>query len=246
VTSLEQGAAAAVDCGTNSTRLLVVDDAGGTLDRLMRITRLGEGVDATGKLSAEAIDRTLEVLAEYRTVTDGRGVSRVRLVATSAVRDAVNGPDFTLAAAEVVGVPVEVLTGQEEGRLAYAGAVSGLGPGVGHDAVVDIGGGSTELVVGGPGGVRAVSLDIGCVRVSERYLQPDPPGAIALATAREAVRARLDEAVVELPALAALPPGGRLIGLAGTVSTLTSLELGLAEYDRAKLHGATLSEAAVE
>ena len=144
-------AAAAVDCGSNSTRLLVVAPDGTVLERQMRITRLGEGVDATRKLSPAAIDRTLAVLRDYRRAMDGHAVARVRVVATSAARDAVNAEEFEAAAADVVGVRPEILSGEEEGRLSFAGATAHLPPdaaGAGPVLVVDIGGGSTELVVG--------------------------------------------------------------------------------------------------
>ena len=188
-------AAAAVDCGSNSTRLLVVAPDGTVLERQMRITRLGEGVDAARKLSPAAIDRTLAVLRDYRRAMDGHAVARVRVVATSAARDAVNAEEFEAAAADVVGVRPEILSGEEEGRLSFAGATAHLPPdaaGAGPVLVVDIGGGSTELVVGhlGPvddGSAPALtirSLDIGCVRVSERFLREDPPGGDEMARAR--------------------------------------------------------------
>src|ERR1700736_3863422 len=166
------GAVAAVDCGTNSTRLLIADAEGRPLERLTQITRLGEGVDATGALSGDAIERCLSVLTEYRHIMDGFGVVRGRLVATSAVRDAANGDEFLRAAGEVTGLDPELLTGTEEGRLSMAGAVSDLAPGDGPFLVLDIGGGSTELVTGsGPDDpdLLAVSLQLGCVRITERF-----------------------------------------------------------------------------
>jgi exopolyphosphatase/guanosine-5'-triphosphate,3'-diphosphate pyrophosphatase len=143
---------AAIDCGTNSTRLLVVDGEGRPLSRLMRITRLGEGVDATGSLSPAAIDRCVAVLTEYRAVMDGFGVGRARLVATSAARDASNGHQFLAAASDAVGVDPELLTGRQEGALSMAGAIGDLAPSDGPFLVVDIGGGSTEMVAGGGAG----------------------------------------------------------------------------------------------
>ncbi len=241
------GPVAAIDCGTNSTRLLISAADGTVLERLMRITRLGEGVDATGKLAPEAIARTVGVLEEYARLMKARGVRRVRLVATSATRDAANPEEFFSAAEAATGLRPERLSGDEEGRLAFAGATSALperwrehGPLL----VVDIGGGSTELVVG-PGaaeadlseGVSAVSLDIGCVRVSERFLCHDPPSDAEIADARTFVRTALTGARRELPPLS---PGGPVIGLAGTVSTLASLEARLPVYDRAALHHSTL------
>ncbi len=237
---------AAIDCGTNSTRLLVADRTGTALDRRMRITRLGEGVDVARRLTPGAIERTLAVLGEYREVMDAHGVERARLVATSAARDAANGHEFLEAAASVTGALADVLTGDEEGRLAFAGATAGLEPGPGADVVVDIGGGSTELVLGLEGTLGAISLDIGCVRLAERYLTSDPPTPEQLTETTAAVVAQLDRATRALPGLATLPPGSRLIGLAGTVATLAALEQGLVTYDRDKVHHFELSEAAVD
>lgn len=239
------GPAAAIDCGTNSTRLLVVDGAGAPIERVMTITRLGEGVDATHRLDPGAIGRTIDVLREYRRIMDRLGVVRARMVATSAARDAANGGDFLAAAHAAVGVPAELLAGEEEGRLAYAGATAGLAPPAGDDIVVDIGGGSTELVLGRDGRVDAVSLDLGCVRLTERYLVHDPPGADELAAVAGAVNVELDRAVHTVGALARVRPGSRLIGLAGTVSTLAALELGLVDYDRERIHHSVLTKDAV-
>jgi len=211
----------------------------------MRITRLGDGVDATGKLATEAIDRTLEVLTAYREVMDELGVRRARLVATSAVRDAVNGEEFLAAATAVVGVPAELLNGVAEGRLAYAGATADLEPGPGDDVVVDIGGGSTELVVASVSGLGAVSLALGCVRLTQRYLTGDPPTSLELLATEEAIRSELARAERELPALTTLRPGSRLLGLAGTVSTLAAMDQGLPTYDRDRLHHYPLTLEAV-
>jgi exopolyphosphatase/guanosine-5'-triphosphate,3'-diphosphate pyrophosphatase len=240
---------AALDCGTNSTRLLVTAADGAVLERHMRVTRLGEGVDATHKLNAEAIARTLAVLADYRVLMDGHGVGRARLVATSAARDAANVEEFFSAAQRVSGVEPELLSGLEEGRLSFAGATAHLPPDADPGAttmVVDIGGGSTELAAGVPGRtdtVAAVSLDIGCVRITERFFEHDPPTAAELGRARTAIDATLRAAAPRLPTLA---PGGTVIGLAGTVSTLASLVQGLAVYDRERVHHARLRRAQVD
>ncbi len=253
-------AVAAIDCGTNSTRLLIVDETGATVQRLMRITRLGEGVDANHALSMEAIARTAEVLGDYRRAMDVHGVHKGRLVATSAVRDARNAEDFFTAAREATGLRPELLSGEEEGRLSFAGATAHLpvdlvGPG--PVLVVDIGGGSTELSIGTPGEtspaegagpadgtspVASVSLDIGCVRITERFLHHDPPRPAELAQARETIDDALGHARRTLPELAA---GGALIGLAGTVSTLASLARRLHTYDRALIHHAVLTRSDV-
>jgi exopolyphosphatase/guanosine-5'-triphosphate,3'-diphosphate pyrophosphatase len=212
----------------------------------MRITRLGEGVDATHRLSPHALERTLSVLAQYRTAMDEAGVTAARLVATSAVRDARNGDRFLRDAGDVVGVPAELLDGQAEGALACRGATAGLPQAAGDDVVVDIGGGSTELVVGRDGAVRAVSLDIGCVRLTERFMHHDPPKADELDAATGFVQSSLHHARQEVPELAQLRPGSRLLGLAGSVTTLAALELGLDGYDPTQTHHFVLTRGAVE
>jgi exopolyphosphatase/guanosine-5'-triphosphate,3'-diphosphate pyrophosphatase len=245
----DRGPVAAIDCGTNSTRLLIVGADGATLERHMRITRLGEGVDANRKLSARAIDRTVEVLGDYRRLLDVHHVARARLVATSATRDAVNAEEFFSAVRRVTGLRPELLSGHEEGRLSFVGATSRLpsehrvdGPVL----VVDIGGGSTELVVGEVGAeevdVSAVSLDVGCVRVTERFLCHDPPPPEELARARAFVDTALADARSRLPELGA----GGIVGLAGTVSTLVSLEKGIDGYCRSRVHHAVMSRAQVQ
>jgi exopolyphosphatase / guanosine-5'-triphosphate,3'-diphosphate pyrophosphatase len=231
------GSLAAIDCGTNSIRLLVTDRDGGALSRLMRITRLGEGTNATGHLSGEAMSRTLDVLSEYGSVMRRLGVARARAVATSAVRDAANGEEFLDAAEKACGVRPQLLTGSEEGRLAFAGAVAELDPECGPYLVVDIGGGSTELVLGpAPGQADreplVVSLNVGCVRVTERFLLHDPPLQEELVGGVAAVEALVGEAASGLPLRAART----LVGLAGTVSALAAIQQGLREYDRARLH----------
>jgi exopolyphosphatase / guanosine-5'-triphosphate,3'-diphosphate pyrophosphatase len=241
------GAVGAVDCGTNSTRLIIVAPDGTVLDRQMRITRLGEGVDSSRRLSPAAIDRTLSVLRDYRRSMDKQAVVRTRVVATSAARDAVNAEEFMAAAASVMGVRPEIVSGEEEGRLSFAGATAHLPPslaGPGPVLVVDIGGGSTELVVGHarPGStavpeVAIRSLDMGCVRVSERFLHHDPPSPEDMTTARASVK---EEIVAARAALPALEPDGLVVGLAGTVSTLVCLKRGISVYDRARVHHAEL------
>lgn len=237
----------ALDCGTNSTRLLVVDASGRTLERDMHITRLGEGVDATGELSHEGMTRTWSVLEDYRRKMEALGVERARLVATSAVRDASNGEFFLAGAARVTGVLPELLSGEEEGRLSFAGATAKLPQDVAAAAavlVVDIGGGSTELVMGSPTdprSARVVSLDLGCVRITERHLRHDPPTRSELDDARLDVRTLLEGARASLTP----PPSCPVIGLAGTVSTLAALEQGLDHYERARIHHARLGRAQV-
>jgi exopolyphosphatase / guanosine-5'-triphosphate,3'-diphosphate pyrophosphatase len=250
-TGANGGAVAAVDCGTNSTRLLVAGPDGRTIDRQMHVTRLGEGVDTARKLSADAIERTLSVLRDYRASMDRAGVVRARMVATSAARDAQNAEEFLSAAQETVGVVPELLSGDQEGKISFRGAtaeLAGLAQEKGTtELVVDIGGGSTELVAGVPGGpdssIRVLSLDIGCVRVTERFLSSDPPTANEVETARQAVGSVLTDARDNLGDVGR---GSRVIGLAGTVSTLGSLSLGLEHYERDKVHHAQLSYSDVD
>lgn len=233
---------AAIDCGTNSTRLLV-SDGQRTLERLMRITRLGQGVDESHRLAPEAIERTLAVLREYRGVMDRFGVEQVRMTATSAARDASNREDFFLPAKEIIGAAPELLAGDEEGRLSFQGATSELDPADGPFLVVDIGGGSTEFVVGTTEPVGVVSADIGCVRLTEKFLHTDPPAPEELANTIGVVRDTLDDVRRSLPAI---DDAKRLVGLAGTVTTMAAVEIGLAEYDRDRIHHFVLTRAAAE
>lgn len=239
-------ALAAIDCGTNSTRLLVADGNGVAVERLMRITRLGQGVDSTHRLADDAIERTVSVLAEFKKVLDDAGVRRVRAVATSAVRDADNAEAFLRAAHDVLGVEPEILDGVEEGALAYAGATADLPQAAGDDVVVDIGGGSTELIVRRDGSLGVTSLDIGCVRLTERTLRRDPPSSEEAEAAVAIIDAALDQALAAVPALGDLRAGSRLIGLAGTVSTLAMLDQQCETYDRDRVHLARLTRGTVE
>ena len=234
---------AAVDCGTNSTRLLVSDGGTRTVERLMRITRLGQGVDATGALVPDAVNRTLAVLREFRGVMDRHGVQRVRMTATSAARDAANREDFFTAAEEIVGVPPQLLTGEEEGRVSFLGATAQLDASNGPFLVVDIGGGSTEFAVGTSEPEGALSVDIGCVRLTEKFIHHDPPSPEELSQVISVTRDYLEDVARELPlALEA----NRFVGLAGTVSTVAAIEQGLAEYDTEKIHHFVLTHDAVE
>lgn len=239
-------AVAAVDCGTNSTRLLIVDGAGRTKVREMVITRLGQGVDESGTLRPEAVERTLGVLRHFRELLDEHAAGSTRIVATSAVRDADNGEQFLRSASSIIGVDAEVLSGDEEGSLSYLGATADL-HGEGADAVVlDIGGGSTEIVTARSGALSVVSMNLGCVRLTERCLLHDPPTAAEEAAAVEVIADELSRACLVAPVFGELPPTRRLVGLAGTVSTLAALDLGLADYDREAIHHSVLSLDAVE
>jgi len=233
---------AALDCGTLSTRLLVSTPDGAPIVRLSRITRLGEGVDSSGSLQPGAVERVLSVLAEYREVMDQHGAGRARMVGTSAVRDSANRAEFSQRASAIVGAPLELLSGQEEAQLSFLGATSDLAPGTAPWLVVDIGGGSTELVVG-PEPSGASALDLGCVRVRERFLAHDPPSPSELAAARSFLTAQYLRAEAEVRGLR---QGRTLVGLAGTVSALACFDLALPAYDRKAVHHHRLSRAAVE
>jgi exopolyphosphatase/guanosine-5'-triphosphate,3'-diphosphate pyrophosphatase len=239
---------AAIDCGTNSLRLLVadVDPVAGTLadvDRRMEIVRLGQGVDATGKLSPQALARTLRVLASYRQIIEDAAVSSARMVATSATRDAANAADFVAGVHGVIGTEPEVLSGDEEARLSFAGATAELAGRVPAPYLVaDIGGGSTEFVLGGDGHVTAaVSVDVGCVRLTERHLRNDPPTGAQIAAARADVNAALSVVAGKVP----VSHARTLVGLAGSVTTVVALALGLRGYDPAVIHHARASQRAV-
>jgi exopolyphosphatase/guanosine-5'-triphosphate,3'-diphosphate pyrophosphatase len=233
---------AAIDCGTNSTRLLISDGTK-AIERRMVITRLGQGVDASGRLDAAAIRRVTAVLQDYRALMDQQGVEKVRIAATSAARDASNRDEFFGAAHEAVGVAPELLSGDEEGRLSFAGATADLDARDGPFLVVDIGGGSTEFVIGGTAAEAARSLDLGCVRLTEQFLHSDPPAPEELSNAVGFVRDELEDLRRQLPIL---DGARRLVGLAGTVSAVAAIEQGLAVYDRDRIHHFVLTKAAAE
>ncbi|WP_199516472.1 Ppx/GppA phosphatase family protein [Nucisporomicrobium flavum] len=229
---------AAIDCGTNSIRLLIADVAGGALtdvSRRMEIVRLGEGVDRTGRLAPEAIERTRTALLGYAAEIAELGVDRVRMCATSASRDASNAEDFRSMVRAVLGVEPEVISGEEEARLSFAGAVNGLNAEPPY-LVVDIGGGSTEFVVGFERVEHAVSVDIGCVRMTERHLHGDPPAPAEVAAAEADITRTVDAALRKVSGHGAMT----LVGLAGSVTTVAALALRLPEYDAARIHHARI------
>ncbi|MBF9129782.1 Ppx/GppA family phosphatase [Plantactinospora sp. S1510] len=249
---------AAIDCGTNSIRLLVADlpdpSAGPEAEladvvRRMEIVRLGQGIDRTGRLAPEAIERTRLALVGYATEIESLGVSKVRMCATSASRDASNADEFRAMVLDTLGVEPEVVTGDEEARLSFTGAVRGLDAEVREPyLVVDIGGGSTEFVVGrrpATGGTAqvdaAVSVDIGCVRMTERHLSGDPPTAEQVAAAEADITAVVDRALSMVPGREA----ATLIGLAGSVTTVVGIAQGLPEYRSDRIHHARVSYADV-
>ncbi|WP_431904438.1 exopolyphosphatase [Micromonospora carbonacea] len=244
---------AAIDCGTNSIRLLVADlpdPAAGPdaplvdLSRRMEIVRLGQGVDKTGRLAPEAIERTRVALASYAAEIDTLGVDRVRMCATSASRDASNAGDFRAMVERTLGVAPEVVTGDEEARLSFTGAVRGLpADALEPYLVIDIGGGSTEFVVGTrAGGVEAaISMDVGCVRMTERHLLGDPPGLDQIAAAQADITVAVDRALEAVPGRQA----ATLVGLAGSVTTVVAIAEGLTEYEPERIHHARVSYGAV-
>jgi exopolyphosphatase/guanosine-5'-triphosphate,3'-diphosphate pyrophosphatase len=230
--------AAAIDCGTNSIRLLVadVDPVAGTATDVVRqmvIVRLGEGVDATGEFSAAALERTFAACAAYADVLRGVGSPPLRFVATSASRDVSNRAEFLAGVTGILGVHPEVISGQEEGALSFAGATTGMPAGVrGPFLVVDIGGGSTEFVLGTEHPTHRTSVDIGCVRMTERHLAADPPTPEQVAAAT----ADIDAAIARAGSAVPFEQAATLVGLAGSVTTVAALALGLPEYDAAIIH----------
>jgi exopolyphosphatase / guanosine-5'-triphosphate,3'-diphosphate pyrophosphatase len=238
---------AAFDVGTNSTRLLVAEVADGHLTaelaREMVITRLGRGVDATRRFDPAALARTLEVVAGYADRCRALGVQAARVVATSATRDVRNRDEFVAGVLAATGVEPEVLSGAEEAAATWAGATAGL-QGDERTLVVDVGGGSTEFVVGVPPGTpeAMASLDIGCVRLTERHLPSDPPAAGEVAALRADVRAHL----ARLPAALDPASASRVVGVAGTVTTVVALALGLPAYDPAAIHHAAVAAGQVQ
>lgn len=276
------GPVAAVDCGTNSTRLLMTAGTGGAdladIDRRQTVTGLGRGVDASGRLDPAAVEETLACLRAYRSAMDRHRVERVRAVATSAARDAANRAEFLDAAGEAIGAPVELLTPAAEAALSFRGATAGLDPAGGPWLVLDIGGGSTELAFGpapaahgpgdpspggpgpaahGPGdpGPAATgpdgpatdpqwhSAEVGCVRLTERYVHHDPPRPEELAACLQVTELHLDDAVRAMPGISA---ECELVATGGTATTAAAVELGLAAYDRDRVHRFELTRAAAE
>ena len=267
---------AAIDCGTNSLRLLIADADPAShrltdVARRMEIVRLGQGVDATGMLAPEALERTLRVLAEYASEIRGAGAEAVRMVATSATRDASNAADFVRGVRATLGVAPEVISGGEEATLSFAGATAEFAatgrpgaaatrrPRAGAAAapppeppylVVDIGGGSTEFVLGGDpdgdlasgtGELAGISVDIGCVRLTERHLHSDPPTEAEVKGATADIDRALDEVATAIP----WPTARTLVGLAGSVTTVAAIALGLPAYDPSRTHHARISAAQV-
>ncbi|MFT0846246.1 Ppx/GppA phosphatase family protein [Actinomycetaceae bacterium L2_0104] len=240
---------AGIDCGTNSIRLLIADVPGrdGALDdvvRLMNVVRLGQGVDRTGQFAPDALARTLAMTEEYAALCKLHGVESIRFAATSATRDASNRDEFLQGVRDLLGVPVQVLTGDEEASTSFAGASSVMAKdGPSPIIAVDLGGGSTELVLGDidSGVISEFSMNVGCVRMHERHLSSDPATPEQIAAARADVNAALDEAEEHID----FGSTEGLVGLAGTITTLTARAIGLKEYDAARIHGTSLTPARV-
>jgi exopolyphosphatase/guanosine-5'-triphosphate,3'-diphosphate pyrophosphatase len=235
---------AALDVGTNSTRLLVADVEDGRVvaehAREMIITRLGKGVDRTGRFDPAALRRTLDVLAGYEATCRRLGVSRRRVVATSATRDAGNRQELLDGVRALLAVDAEVLSGEEEAATAFRGATHDL-PGEERTLVVDIGGGSTELILGTRSPEAMVSLDLGCVRLHERHLHTDPPTAAEVAALRADAAGRLATVTATLDPASA----ERVVGVAGTITTVTAIGLGLDAYDPRRIHRSALGAAEI-
>ena len=226
---------AAIDCGTNSVRLLVADVDGTRLTdvvRRMEIVRLGEGVDRTGRFLPEALVRTFAALRSYADDIASHGVSRVRMVATSATRDAANRGEFVAGVRDILGVDPQVVTGDEEAALSFAGATGDLSDWAAPYLVVDIGGGSTEFVLGAERVLAARSVDVGCVRMSERHFADDPPTTAQVQGARRDIDAAIALAAEQVP----LDEARTLVGVAGTVTTVAAIALGLPAYDAERIH----------
>ncbi|MGH3415512.1 MAG: exopolyphosphatase [Actinocrinis sp.] len=242
---------AAIDCGTNSIRLLVTDldpagkDGSGAAEhelvRRMEIVRLGQGVDATGRLAPEALQRTFAACDDYAAQIRSLGAARVRFVATSATRDAANRDEFFDGVRARLGVEPEVITGDEEAALSFTGATRAVAASGGSHAtpylVIDIGGGSTEFVLGDRAVQAAHSVDIGSVRLTERHFAQDPPSAGQIAAAT----ADIDAGIAQAAALVPIDLAGTLVGVAGSVTTIAAISLGLTQYDRERVHLSRLS-----
>ena len=237
---------AAIDCGTNSIRLLIADlvetPNGLSLTdvlRQMRVVRLGQDVDATGEFAPEALTRTFAAIDEYAQLIREHGATSIRFVATSATRDAKNRDEFAAGVRQRLGVDPEVVPGEVEAALSYAGAssVAPAAPGA-HILVVDLGGGSTEFVLGnGLGPVASRSMDMGCVRLTERFWRLEKPTPESIAAARTQVNAVLDEVQRDVD----FSLVDRIVGVAGTITTLTAAALGLDKYDSTLIHGAEVN-----
>ena len=227
---------AAIDCGTNSIRILISDE-GKEVIREMEIVKLGEGVDKTKNFSPAAVERTLSALRRFKRLIDEHGVTQVRFCATSATRDAQNREIFTGPVQSILGVAPEVIAGTEEAKLSFLGATAEMSAGQGPFLVVDIGGGSTEFVLGDESVSAARSVDIGCVRMTERHFKNDPPTSNEIILAQKDINRAIDLVEEIVPIRSAKT----LVAVAGTATTVAAAALGLTKYDRDLIHGARIS-----
>ena len=234
----------AIDCGSHSTRLLI-KRGNETIVREVELTKLGKGLDASGLLLPDAMQRVYSAFARYRRLMDEHGLApeRIRVAATAAARDALNGAEFIARASEIIGAQVEVLTGQAEGELTFVGATSELDPAAGPFVVIDIGGASTEFAYGSTECEAAMSLDIGSVRLSDMYLEHDPPRPEELSNCVTYTGTWLADIDREMPQVHAAKT---VVGVAGTISTAVAIEIGLSEYDREQIHHFSLTRDAAE
>lgn len=231
---------AAIDCGTNSIRLLIADIDGSNFREVVRdmeIVRLGQGVDQTGQFHPDAIIRTLAAVDKFAAEIAKRGVEKIRFCATSATRDATNRHLFVDGVREHLGIEPEVISGNEEAALSFAGAIQDLDPSEGPFLVVDIGGGSTEFVFGTTTVEAARSVNIGCVRMSERHFANDPATPAQIELARTDIQAAIALAAAEVP----ITNAKTLVAVAGTATTVAAAALNLSEYDRYSIHLARIS-----
>lgn len=231
---------AAIDCGTNSIRLLIADIEGTNFREVIRdmeIVRLGQGVDQTGQFHPDAIARTLTAVDKFAAEIAKRGVEKIRFCATSATRDATNRHLFVDGVRERLGIEVEVISGNEEAALSFAGAIQDLDPSEGPFLVVDIGGGSTEFVFGTSSVEAARSVNIGCVRMSERHFANDPATPEQVELARTDIQAAIAQAAAEVP----ITQAKTLVAVAGTATTVAAAALDLPDYDRYAIHLARIS-----
>ncbi|HLS48989.1 MAG TPA: exopolyphosphatase [Actinomycetaceae bacterium] len=230
----------AIDCGTNSVRLLIAEAAGRgqlrEIHREMRIVRLGQGVDRTGRIDPVALARTFDVVSQYAATCREAGVEQVRMVATSATRDAANRADFIAGIERILGSAPDIISGDDEAALSFTGAATAVAGEPRPLLVVDIGGGSTELVTGAATPTAAASLDIGSVRLTERHFTADPPTPAQITAASADIDAALDAAAGQLT----LGCTRTVVGVAGSITTVTAHALGLASYDRDAVNGAEL------
>ncbi|MEJ6493917.1 MAG: Ppx/GppA phosphatase family protein [Actinomycetes bacterium] len=235
---------AAIDCGTNSIRLLIADITNGTLTdvvRTMVIVRLGEGVDKTGEFSQAALERTFAAIETFAALISKHQPEKVRFVATSASRDVSNRSEFVAGIVSRLGIEPDIISGDEEAELSFLGATADLinfnDPPVAPYLVIDIGGGSTEFVLGTTGPIAAISTNVGCVRMTERHLKSDPATPQEIAAATSDIDAAIDLAYSAVP----IAQANSLIGLAGSVTTVAAIALGLSEYDSVAIHGSRIS-----